>query len=145
MRRLCGLALLVLSAAACSRSDTCVQVGPSQGYPLQPLDLFISAGYPSGQPLDAFYTDIGAEYVGAAPAQYPQVCYSAYDEDRPNYRWIGWVDTWAYRDGGQPPSLTYCADPRDAGCGPQPGQLHGEIVVTLHEGENNIVIIPLSL
>jgi hypothetical protein len=49
------------------------------------------------------------------------------------------VDDFAYRDGGQPPWNTYCADfvmPVD--------QLHGEVVLTMHEGERNLVIIPLS-
>jgi len=112
---------LLLAALSCARSDTCVQVGPPEGFPLQPLDLFVATGHPDGQPLDAFYSHYGGEYAGVAPTQYPQVCGSPKDQDRPNYRFVGWVDDWAYADGGQPPWMTYCADLRAAGCGPQPG------------------------
>jgi len=136
--------LLLVGVSCGGQSDTCVQFGPPQGFPLEPLDVFIAAGYPSGQPLDAFYTSYGAAYAGAPTSEYPEVCYSAYAEDRANYRFVGWVDDFALVDGGQPPWNTYCADVRDAGCTPQPGQLHGEVVLTLHERERNLVIIPLS-
>ena len=149
MTKLCLSALLcvgfLLAGASCGqKDDTCIQYGPPQGFPLEPLDVFIAAGYPSGQPLDAFYTSFGGAYLGAPTSQYPEVCYSAYAEDRANYRFVGWVDDFNYVDGGQPPWNTYCADVRDAGCAPQPGQLHGEVVLTLHEGKGNLVIIPLS-
>jgi hypothetical protein len=139
-----GVGLLLVALSCGKNEDTCIQFGPPQGFPLAPLDVFIAAGYPSGQPLDAFYTSYGAEYAGAPTSQYPEVCYSAYDADRANYRFIGWVDDFSDVDGGLPPWNTYCADVRDAGCAPQPGQLHGEVVLTLHEGEKNLVIIPLS-
>ena len=81
---------------------------------------------------------------GLSPDHYPQVCFSSRDQDRSGYRWVAWVDGFNYSDGGQPPWDTYCADARDPACVPQPGQLHGEVVVTLHEGANNIVTIPLN-
>lgn len=139
--------LLVLGSLACgtgAAKDTCRQVGPPQGHPLRPLDAFIAAGYPSGEPLDALGLHYGGAYAQVPPNQYPQVCVSAYNQDRAGYRYVGWVDDFAYRDGGQNPLSTYCANPRDAGCAPQPGQLHGQVVVTIHEGANNIIVIPLS-
>lgn len=78
------------------------------------------------------------------PALYPQLCFDAHPPDRPNDRWVAWVDPFVYADGGQPPWLTYCADARDAGRAPQPGQLHGEVVMTLLDGADNVVVIPLS-
>jgi len=138
--------LTILATGSCDGGgkDTCVQIGPPQGFPLRTLDAFISAGYPSAGPLDQFDLQYGGDFAQLPPDKYPQICTSAYSQDRAGYRYVGWVDDFAYRDGGQNPLSTYCADPRDAGCAPQPGQLHGEVVVTLHEGADNVVVIPLS-
>ena len=145
-------ALLLVAALACgggggggATKDTCVQVGPPQGFPLREADAFIATGHPHDTPDQiTFLSFYGGELAGLTPTQYPQVCFDSHPPDRPNYRWVGWVDTFFYADGGQPPWNTYCADERDAGCGPQPAQLHGEVVMTLHEGANNVVVIPLS-
>ncbi len=143
--------LLVVACLACGAgepkepNDTCVQVGPPQGYPLREADAFIATGHPHDTPDEVtFLSFYGGEFAGLPPDLYPRVCVSSHPPDRPNYRWVGWVDGFIYMDGGQPPWMTYCADARDAGCAPQPGQAHGEVVVTLHEGTHNIIVIPLS-
>ena len=143
-----AVALLVATGIACgsgTRNDTCIQIGPPAGYPLRQFDLFIATGHPQGTPAEvpllSFY---GFEIVGLSPSMYEETCFTSRASDRPNYRWVGWVDDFKYRDGGQAPTDTYCADSADAGCAPQPGQPHGEVVVTFHEGANNLVIIPMS-
>ena len=120
-------------------------------YPIRPRDLFLAVGQPQGQLVDAFYVTPGREFIGLPPDQWTQVCFTPWPEDRPNYTWVGWIDTTYSNppDGGADPRLvdpryTYCADPQDAGCAPQPGQPYGNVVVTMREGQNNIVIIPLS-
>lgn len=140
-------ALLVVVGLACGTgtgSETCVEVGPPQAYPLRVADVFIATGHPENSPAELFVSIYGGQLAGLAPNQYPQLCFGAHPPDRPNYRWVGWVDTFFYADGGQPPWETYCADLRDAGCAPQPGQPHGEVVVTLHEGAENVIVIPLG-
>ena len=111
---------------------------------MREADVFLATGHPDNSPTDLFIPSYGGQLAGLAPNHYPQLCSSAYPADRPNYRWVGWVDTFFYVDGGQPPWKTYCTDLRDASCAPQPGQPHGEVVVTLHEGADNIIVIPLS-
>ena len=142
---------LVLATLACSgggggvgTKDTCVQVGPPQGYPLRVADLFIATGHPEGSPNEVLTSWYGGQLSGLTPNQYPQLCFDSHPPDRPNYHWVGWVDGFFYADGGVPLPQTYCSDLRDAGCAPQPGQLHGEVVMTLREGANNVVVIPLS-
>ena len=147
------LSLLASAAAlfACGKSDTCTQVGPPVGYPIRQRDLFLAVGHAEGQLVDLFFPIVGADIIGLQPEQWLKVCYNPLPYDQPNYTWVGWIDS-SYSepgDGGQNPGLadprnTYCADPQDAGCAPQPGQPHGTVVVTMHEGKNNIVIIPLG-
>ena len=150
-RLLIALSLVACAAAlfACGKSDTCAQVGPPVGYPIQQRDLFLAVGQQQGQLVDAFFVIPGADVIGLPPEHWDKFCY-ARPEDQPNYTWVGWIDSsYSDADGGADPRLvdpryTYCADFQAAGCGPQPGQPHGKLVVTMREGQNNIVIIPLS-
>jgi len=145
---------LVASAAglcACGKSETCDQVGPPLSYPIQPRDLFLAVGQPEGQLVDAFRAIPGTDIIGLPPEHWVQYCYTPRIANPTNYTWVGWIDT-TYSDppdgGADPRSVdpreTYCADFQDAGCGPQPGQPHGKVVMTMREGQNNIIIIPLS-
>ena len=144
---------LVASATAlfaCGKSETCDQVGPPLSYPIRPRDLFLAVGQPQGQPVDAFRATTGTDIIGLPPEHWVQYCYNPLPNDQPNYTWVGWIDSSdSDADAGADPRLfdprdTYCADPQDAGCAPQPGQPHGTVVMTMREGQNNIVIIPLS-
>ena len=144
---------LVASAPAlhgCGSSNTCTQVGPPVNYPLRPRDLFIAVGQPQGQLVDLFFPIAGTDIIGLEPNQWLKVCYNPRPNDQPNYTWVGWIDSsYSDADAGVDPRLfdprtTYCADPQDAGCAPQPGQPHGKVVVTMREGQDNIVIIPLN-
>ena len=145
---------LVASATAlfaCGKSETCDQVGPQVSYPIRPRDLFVAVGQPEGQLVDAFLVIPGTDIIGLPPEHWVQYCYNPRIADQANYTWVGWIDS-SYSeppDGGVDPRLvdprnTYCAEPQDAGCAPQPAQPHGKVVVTMRQGQNNIVIIPLS-
>jgi hypothetical protein len=124
----------------------CLQVGPQVGYPMQPRDMVVITGHTAEDPTKIDYSVVGSadNYLGITdPSLYPQTCYTS-PPDQPNYHFIGWLDNTWYLDGGPPPNETYCKPFGYPNCYPQPDQSQGEVTVTLHAHQNNIVIIPFS-